>query len=107
MNDSQKKILLKIARDTVKAVIVGEALPKPESNDAELNANCGCFVTLKNKERLRGCIGQFTSEKPLIELVVEMAKASAAGDPRFIADPIIADELERLDIEISVLSPCL
>jgi AmmeMemoRadiSam system protein A len=42
---------------------------------------------------------------PLIELVVEMAKASATGDPRFFADPITADELEQLDIEISVLSP--
>jgi len=32
-------------------------------------------------------------------------KASATGDPRFFADPISADELEQLDIEISVLSP--
>ena len=36
-----------------------------------------------------------------------MAKASATGDPRFFADPITADELEQLDIEISVLSPLL
>ncbi|MFZ0033469.1 MAG: AmmeMemoRadiSam system protein A [Sedimentisphaerales bacterium] len=105
MNDTQKQTLLKVSRDTVKAVIIGEALPKPKSGDPELNARCGCFVTLKNHEQLRGCIGQFTSDKPLIELVVEMAKASATGDPRFFADPITADELEQLDIEISVLSP--
>jgi AmmeMemoRadiSam system protein A len=105
MNDNQKQVLLKVARDTVEAVIAGGALPKPKSSDAELNARCGCFVTLKNGEQLRGCIGQFTSDMPLIELVVEMAKASAASDPRFFADPITADELEQLDIEISVLSP--
>jgi AmmeMemoRadiSam system protein A len=105
MNDTQKQTLLKIARDTVEAVITSGAVPKPESGDPELNAHCGCFVTLKNQGQLRGCIGQFTSEKPLVELVVEMAKASATSDPRFFADPVTADELEQLDVEISVLSP--
>lgn len=105
MNDAQRQILLRTACDTVRAVIAGGAVPKPESNDPELNAHCGCFVTLKNGEQLRGCIGQFTSDKPLIELVVEMANASATGDPRFFSDPITADELDQLDAEISVLSP--
>lgn len=105
MNDAQKQTLLKVARDTVEASLTGGALPKPKLDDPEVNAHCGCFVTLKNAEQLRGCIGQFTSEVPLIELVVEMAKASATSDPRFFANPITADELEQLDIEISVLSP--
>jgi len=105
MNEAQKEILLKTARNTVEAVITRKPIPKPESDDPELTANCGCFVTLKNQDQLRGCIGQFTSEMPLLELVVEMAKASATGDPRFFADPITPDELEQLDIEISVLSP--
>jgi len=105
VNDEQKQALLKVAQDTVEAVIKNGPTPKPESDDPELNAHCGCFVTLKNHGRLRGCIGQFTSENPLIELIAEMAKASATGDPRFFADPITAGELEQLDIEISVLSP--
>jgi AmmeMemoRadiSam system protein A len=105
MDDTQKQTLLKVARDNVEAVIRREPAEKPESDDPELNALCGCFVTLKNRERLRGCIGRFISNIPLIELVVEMAKASATGDPRFFADPITAGELEQLDVEISVLSP--
>jgi len=105
MNDNQKAILLKTARDTVGGVITGGPCPKPQSDDAELNVPCGCFVTLKNGDRLRGCIGQFVSEVPLIELVVDMARAAATGDPRFFADPIKPAELARLDIEISVLSP--
>ena len=105
MNDAQKQTLLGVARDTVEAVIRRQPAEKPRSDDPELNAQCGCFVTLKNKGRLRGCIGQFISESPLIELVAEMAKASATGDPRFFADRITAGELEELDIEISVLSP--
>jgi AmmeMemoRadiSam system protein A len=105
MNETQRKTLLKVAKDTVEAVINRRPAPKPKSDDPELNAHCGCFVTLKNHDRLRGCIGQFTSEGPLIELVVEMAKASATGDPRFFDDPIKAGELKDLDVEISVLSP--
>jgi AmmeMemoRadiSam system protein A len=105
MNDKQKQTLLTVARDTVEAVITGGPTPKPRSDDPELNAHCGCFVTLKNKGRLRGCIGQFTSEGPLIELVGQMAKASCTGDPRFFANPITPVELKELDIEISVLSP--
>ena len=105
MNDQQKNTLLKLARDTVEAVITQHASAKPGSDDPELNAPCGCFVTLKNRGRLRGCIGQFVSDAPLIELVAEMAKASATGDPRFVADPITPGELEDLDVEISVLSP--
>ena len=105
MNHEQQNFLLKTARDTVEAVVKGTAIPDPQSDDPELNAHCGCFVTLKTEDRLRGCIGQFTSESPLIELIVEMANASATSDPRFLADRIKPDELENLDIEISVLSP--
>ena len=42
---------------------------------------------------------------PLIELVSQMAKASSTGDMRFFGNPITPDELNELDIEISVLSP--
>ncbi len=105
MNDAQKRTLLKVARDSVEVAVTGGKVLKPASDDPQLNAPCGCFVTLKNQDRLRGCIGQFTSEMPLIELVVDMAKASATSDPRFFADRITAGELDQLDIEISVLSP--
>lgn len=105
MNDTQRQTLLKVARDTVEAVITRKRLPKVEADDPELNIHCGCFVTIKNQGELRGCIGQFTSDKPLIELIVDMATASATSDPRFLGNPITAAELEDLDIEISVLSP--
>jgi AmmeMemoRadiSam system protein A len=107
MNDQQKQTLLKVARDMVEAVVARKPAPGLESDDSELNAPCGCFVTLKNRGRLRGCIGQFTSDKPLVELIAEMAKASATSDPRFFADPITVRELNQLDVEISVLSPLM
>ena len=105
MDDKQKQTLLKVAHDTLEAVISRRPVQKPASDDPALNVPGGCFVTLKNHGRLRGCIGQFVSEEPLIELVAEMARASATSDTRFLADPITARELNQLDIEISVLSP--
>jgi len=105
MNETQKHELLTLARETVRAVVAGQTLPTPRSDDPDLAATCGCFVTLKNRDQLRGCIGQFTSDKPLVESVLEMAKASASSDPRFLANPITKGELDDLDVEISVLSP--
>lgn len=105
MNTKQRKTLLKIASDTIDAVINQIEPPKPQSDDPQLNENCGCFVTLKNSDQLRGCIGQFTSDMPLTELIVQMATASATTDPRFFENPITPDELGQLHIEISVLSP--
>ncbi|MDD5134058.1 MAG: AmmeMemoRadiSam system protein A [Phycisphaerae bacterium] len=105
MTDEQKKTLLKVARETVKAAVAGQRPQRPYSNEAELNAHCGCFVTLKNKGELRGCIGQFVSDMPLIELVGQMAVAASTGDSRFFDEPITPKEVPSIDIEISVLSP--
>jgi AmmeMemoRadiSam system protein A len=105
LEEKQEQLLLKVARNTIEAVITGKAIPYVKSDDPKLNENCGCFVTIKNGSELRGCIGQFTSEMPLIELVSQMAKASSTGDLRFFGNPITPGELHELDIEISILSP--
>ena len=103
-NDFQTT-LLKTARDAVHAAVKKLPKKKPESDNPQLNQHCGCFVTLKNQEMLRGCIGQFTADKPLIQLISEMAVAAATRDPRFLDNPITPNELNSLIIEISVLSP--
>lgn len=105
MNESQKQTLLETAKNTIEAVITGRPVSPAESDDPKLNENCGCFVTIKNGNELRGCIGQFISDIPIIELVSQMAKASSTGDLRFFGNPITPDELQELDVEISVLSP--
>jgi AmmeMemoRadiSam system protein A len=105
MNEKQKKTLLKVAKDMVSSAVSGRPVHEPTTDDPELLAEVGCFVTLKNGEQLRGCIGQFTADKPLIELVCQMAVSSSLHDPRFSGDRITTDELPLLDIEISVLSP--
>lgn len=105
MNTQQKDTLLKIAKESIISAVKHENMPKVCVDDPELNENLGCFVTIKNSEQLRGCIGQFTSDIALCQMVSNMAVSSAIHDPRFLNDPISNDELENLTIEISVLSP--
>lgn len=105
MNETHKMTLLAIAKRTVAAVIAGKPVPKGGCDDAVLNEPRGCFVTLKNGDELRGCIGQFEAEKPLCQMVAQMAVSSARHDPRFTHDRITAAELPELFIEISALTP--
>lgn len=63
----------------------------------------GVFVTLTKNGRLRGCIGHFGEDVPLGELTKRMARAAAFEDPRF--SPVREQELNDINIEISVLTP--
>jgi len=105
MDERQRQILLRTAKAAIVAAITGGKSVRPSSEEPELNAECGCFVTIKKGAQLRGCLGQFESRQPLISLISEMAASSATQDPRFMDNPIAADELDDLDIEISALSP--
>jgi len=60
-------------------------------------------VTIKKGGSLRGCIGYVEAIKPLVVTVSEMAAAAALRDPRF--PPVGPDELDQLELEISVMSP--
>ncbi len=62
-----------------------------------------CFVTLEIDGRLRGCIGSLTPHRRLADDVRENARAAAFRDPRFPA--LTAEELPRVQIEVSVLGP--
>ncbi|NQT51637.1 AmmeMemoRadiSam system protein A [bacterium] len=97
--------LLAIARQSVEAAVTRQPPPAIHALEPELQTHCGAFVTLKLRGRLRGCIGQFTSDRPLGHTVADMARAAATEDFRFLDDPIRPAELTQLAIDISVLSP--
>jgi len=105
MDDKQKKFLLAVARNAVVSAVKKHHLPPPQTSDPLLLEMRGCFVTLKNNGTLRGCIGNFIADRPLIEMIHNMAIAAATEDPRFLHEPITHKEAKKLDIEISVLSP--
>ncbi len=96
--------LVELARESVAATVTGRALPTVENPKGILLEKRGCFVTLTNRGRLRGCIGTFQPDRPLGEMVVQMG-AAAARDPRFIGNPVVSFEVPERAIEVSVLSP--
>ncbi len=103
LNKEQKLTLLKLARDTIEKYITQGIILKYENKDPVLNEQCGAFVTIHNKGELRGCIGLIEGAQELYKTIIEMAIESSTGDPRF--SPVTPDELNEIDIEISVLSP--
>lgn len=105
LSEEARKRLLTIARTTVEAVVSGQRPPVFIEPHPELQERQGCFVTLKNGQELRGCIGCFSSDMSLWQTVQEQAVSSARRDPRFQSNPITPPEVPQLRIEISVLSP--
>ena len=101
--DDEKRMLKEIAYKSIKDSLDGKRIAEPSGLTKTLNSKCGAFVSLHKHGRLRGCIGHFGENVPLHEIVAEMARAAAFEDPRFM--PVTKDELDDIDIEISVLTP--
>ena len=95
--------LVSLARESIGKWMESKKLPDYEPRSDALRAHGAAFVTLKEKGRLRGCIGHVIAKMPLYRSVQEMAVAAAFDDPRF--PPVKREELPRLTIEISVMSP--
>lgn len=106
-----RELLLRLSRNTLKAAVEGDADPVLTQFSSTLPATSAvrnprpCFVTLKQLSgRLRGCIGWVSNEnRPLYEAVYELTQHAAFADPRF--SPVKAPEVDKLQIEISVLGP--
>ncbi|MFH1428740.1 MAG: AmmeMemoRadiSam system protein B, partial [Candidatus Margulisiibacteriota bacterium] len=102
LNGSEQKVLLELARNTIKNELEGKALPSTDTDSLRLGDVNGVFVTLKKNGQLRGCIGNIIGVYPLIEGVQKMALSAAFSDPRF--PPLSEEEYKDIDIEISVLT---
>lgn len=96
----QGRELVKFARKTIKKSFKGDVLEFP----SEFSEKLGVFVTLLKfpSHDLRGCIGFPYPMLPLGKAVLEAAKAAAFCDPRF--PPLCKDELDKVMIEVSVLT---
>ena len=97
LSDDEKRMLKTIAYESINERLKVKDIP------STLHQKCGAFVSLHKHGRLRGCIGHFGEDTPLYEIVAEMARAAAFEDPRFT--PVSREELDDIDIEISVLTP--
>lgn len=101
-SDREKLVLLDIARRALTLAVTHGAFPGEFPADEVFSQPGGAFVTLRRCGRLRGCIGQFATDLPLIEVIAHCAAAVARDDPRF--DAVQPEELVEIEIEISVLS---
>jgi len=100
MDKKDKKLLLEIARESIKTYFKGK---KPEmKNVKHLSEKRGVFVTLHKKGELRGCIGFPLPVYALNMAVVEAARSAAFHDSRF--PQLKEEELKEVEIEISVMT---
>jgi len=103
LNEQQQQILLRLARNTIEQYVTDRKVPDIPAGDPAFLPERAVFVTLHKHGQLRGCIGGLEAREPLAEAVRSSAVSAATQDPRF--PPVKPDELDDLEIEVSVLSP--
>ncbi len=107
-SEAQGQVLVKLARKTIMDKLGGGASEPaskallPALRDDRFKLHCGTFVTLKIEGQLRGCIGNLTSTETVLDGVKCNAVNAAFHDPRFA--PLSKDELDRTEIEVSILT---
>jgi AmmeMemoRadiSam system protein A len=106
--DPGKAMLLDIARQSIASGLRTSQplVVDPDAYPSKLREQRATFVTLRRAGELRGCLGGFVANRPLVADVAHNAFGAAFRDHRF--PPIEADELDELDeleIHISILSP--
>jgi len=104
LSGEERGLLLRVAREALRAHFAGHAYRPPEAGGAAGEPR-GAFVSLhrRDDDDLRGCVGQMESAAPLVETVARMAVAAATHDGRF--EPVTREELPELRLEISALGP--
>jgi uncharacterized protein len=101
------KLFISSVREAISNYLTTRKITVPQAllSDPRFESKLGCFVTLKlndEEKSLRGCIGFPEPVYKLSKALTEASIASATQDPRF--DPISADDLPSLLVEVSVLT---
>ncbi len=105
LDPEEQKAALKLARTALeKHFKPSVGLDESYKNFNIFNQNLGVFVTLKKQGELRGCIGLIEPpEFSLATAIQQMSLAAAFEDHRF--SPLSYEELQQVNIEISILTP--
>jgi len=103
LSDADKSELLEIARQTLQSHFTENTTPQNLPASESLKEKKGAFVSLHNRDELRGCIGQLFPDMEVSEVVRHCVISAASEDTRF--HPVTKDEVPDLTIEISVLTP--
>ncbi len=105
LSAEERQILLRLARQALEDGVRGKPLAPLDWNTLppRLREPGASFVTLTKEGELRGCVGALEAHQPLAEDVREHAVAAALEDFRF--PPVRPEELPRIHIEVSYLTP--
>jgi len=105
LTDGERQILLKLARDVIRGVLINQKLPLVNLSEYPISLvePGACFVTITKSGNLRGCVGSIETTQPLIHDVQDRAQAAAFQDYRF--PPLTLEEFDQIKIEISYLTP--
>ena len=98
----ERRALLQLARQAIAARLEGRSVDALAAVGG-LARRTGAFVTIRQNNRLRGCLGSVQDDAPLVEIVARCAGDAATQDPRF--SPLPLDDLPEVVLEISVLGP--
>jgi uncharacterized protein (TIGR00296 family) len=98
------RLLVGTARKTMELWVREGREHEPFGYPKKFDEKMGVFATLHTYpgKDLRGCIGYAEPVMPLMEALVQ-ASISATRDPRF--PPLSPEELDRVVVEVSVLTP--
>jgi AmmeMemoRadiSam system protein A len=99
-----KRFLLGLARKTLTCTAADGNPPPVSAGDVpgKLAEARACFVTLTESGSLRGCMGTLQPRESLFREVINNVRNAATNDWRF--PPVTAAEVDRIRIEISVLT---
>jgi AmmeMemoRadiSam system protein A len=95
---------VKLARRSLESYVLRkETIEVPKGLPAEMySKQAGAFVSIHKQGSLRGCIGTILpTEDNVAAEIIQNAISASSFDPRF--DPITADELKYLEINVDVL----
>ena len=101
LTPADRAALLRLAREALGAALAGCERPALPDGPG-VRQRRGAFVTLEAAGALRGCVGHVPPDRPLADVVRDVAIAAARDDARFA--PVTPDELPGLRIEISALT---
>jgi AmmeMemoRadiSam system protein A len=94
--------LVKFARASLRAYLGGPAATRPTGT--WIDEPGATFVTLRWKSGdLQGCIGSLEPDRTILDDVASNAVAAGTRDPR--TKPCVLADLDRLHVELSILSP--
>ncbi|MEA2088941.1 MAG: AmmeMemoRadiSam system protein A [Patescibacteria group bacterium] len=97
---------IELVKQTIESYIKNNTIISVPKNlpDNFYFKKAGVFVTIKNKNKLRGCIGTYIpTKKNIAKEIISNAVSACSRDTRFY--PITKNELPDLNYEISILNP--